>query len=153
MIHCKPKISTYFALGLIVFVLVGGLIYTLNHFATQRTFGLLLYLFSTVLLTLVILLLLVKMMAAYKFISAGNGVIITQLPLRNQTKKYLMNQVLVWDEEVIITNKREFKQLTIVFDDNSSFSISNHEHLNYEDFVKYIRKSIPKKKAPAKKGN
>jgi hypothetical protein len=153
MIHCKPKTSTYFALGLIVFVLVGGLIYTLNHFATQRTFGLLFYLFSSVLLTLVILLLLVKMMAAYKFISAGKGMIITQLPLRNQTKKYLMNQVLVWDEEVIITNKREFKQLTIVFDDNSSFSISNHEHINYEDLVKYIQKSIPKKKAPAKKRN
>ncbi|WP_373495965.1 hypothetical protein [Aquiflexum sp.] len=151
MIHCKPKSSTYFALGLIVVTLVGGLIYTLNHFATQRTFGLLIYLFSTVLLTLVILLLLVKMMAAYKFISAGKGIIITQLPLRNQTKKYLLNQVLVWDEEQIIANKREFKQLTIVFDDKSSFSISNHEHINYDDFVKYIQKSLSKKKAPLKK--
>lgn len=151
MIHCKPKTSTYFALGLIVITLVGGLIYTLNHFSTQRTLSIIVYLFSTVLLTLVILLLLVKMMAAYKFISAGKGIIITQLPLRNLTKKYLLNQVLVWDEEQITTNKREFKQLTIVFDDKSSFSISNHEHINYDEFVNYIQKSLPKKKVPTKK--
>lgn len=153
MIECRPKTSTYFALGLIVVILIGGLIYTLNHFATQRTFGIIFYLFATVLLTLVILLLLVKMMAAYKFISFGKGQIITRLPLRGITKKYILNQVLVWDEELIVTNKREFKQLTVVFDDKSSFSISNHEHVNYGEFSTFLQKKLSGKKVKPQKKN
>ena len=52
---------------------------------------------------------------------------------------------MLWDEEKIISNKREFKQLTIVFEDKDSFTLSNHEHLNYDDFVGYLEKKIPKK--------
>lgn len=153
MIECKPKNSTYLALGLIVVILIGGLIYTLNHFATQRTLGIVVYLFVTVLLTLVILLLLVKMMAAFKFISFGKGLIITRFPIRGITKKYNLNQVLVWEEELIVTNKREFKQLTVVFDDKTSFSISNHEHINYGEFSTFLQKRLPSKKVKPQKKN
>lgn len=153
MIESKPKNSTYLALGLIVVILIGGLIYTLNHFATQRTFGIVVYLIVTVLLTLVVLLLLVKMMAAYKFISFGKGQIITRFPLRGITKKYNLNQVLVWEEELIVTNKREFKQLTVVFDDKTSFSISNHEHINYKEFSMFLQKRLPSKKVKQQKKN
>lgn len=146
MIVCKPKTNTYLALGLILVILLSGLIYILNHFATVRSFGLFFYLFATVLLTLVILLLLVKMMASYKFISAGKSQIITRLPLRGLTKHYDLDQVMVWEEEKIITNKREFRQLTMVFDDKSSFTLSNHEHVNYDPFVNYLQKKLLKKR-------
>jgi hypothetical protein len=136
---------------LVLLILVSGLIYILNHFATQRTFGLAFYLIASVILTLVILLLLIKMMAAFKFISAGKEKIITSLPLRGKTISYDLNQVMVWDEEKMISNKREFKQLTIAFDDNTSFTISNHEHVNYDDFVQYLQKKVPKKKVSALK--
>jgi len=151
MIHSKPKPSTFFALGLIVLVQFFGLVYILNHFATERTFGVFIYLMATVILTLIIVLLTVKMMAAYKFITIGNDQIITKLPLRGKTNKYALSEVLVWDEETVITNKREFKQLTIVFEDRSSFTISNHEHINYEEFIKYLNKRLPKKKIPVRK--
>ncbi|PRY85281.1 hypothetical protein [Mongoliibacter ruber] len=153
MIECKPKTSTYLALGLIVIILISGLIYILNHFATVRTLGLFFYLFAAVLLTLVILLLLVKMMASYKFISAGKSQIITRLPLRGKTKTYALDQVLVWEEEKVTTNKREFSQLTIVFDDKTSFTLSNHEHVNYEKFLAYLQKRLIKKKVDKMKKN
>ncbi|MDX5479404.1 hypothetical protein [Fontibacter flavus] len=151
MIQCKPKTKTYIALGLVLVVLISGLIYILNHFATQRTFGLWFYLLSATLITLVTLLLLVKMMAAYKFISAGKEQIITRLPLKGMTKHYNLPQVLVWEEEKMISNKREFKQLTIVFDDKNSFTISNHEHDNYDQFVNYLNKKVASKKIDAVK--
>lgn len=146
MIECKPKTSTYLALGLILIILISGLIYILNHFATIRSFGLFFYLFASVLLTLVILLLLVKMMASYKFISAGKSQIITRLPLRGKSVTYSLDQVLVWEEEKVTTNKREFSQLTIVFDDKTSFTISNHEHINYEKLLVYLQKRLLKKR-------
>jgi hypothetical protein len=153
MIVCKPKTSTYLALGLIVIILISGLIYTLHHFANVRSFSLIFYLFSTVLLTLVILLLLVKMMASYKFIAAGKSQIITRLPLRGKIISYGLDQVLVWEEEKVTTNKREFKQTTIVFDDKSSFTLSNHEHVNYEAFVVYLQKKLLQKRVDKIKKN
>lgn len=151
MIHCKPRTNTYLALGLVLLILISGLVYILNHFASQRTFGITFYMIASVMLTLVILLILIKMMAAFKFISAGKEKIITSLPLRGKTTSYDLNQVMVWDEEKMISNKREFKQLTIAFDDNTSFTISNHEHVNYDDFVQYLQKKVPKKKVSALK--
>jgi hypothetical protein len=151
MVHCKPKTSTYVALGLILLALVAGLVSTLGHFASQRTYPIWLYLTATVILTVVILMLLVKMMAGFKSISAGDGKIVTMLPLRRQTKVYPLTEVLAWEEEKIIANKREFRQLTIVFSDKNSFSISNHEHVNYDDFLKYLMKKIPNKR-PKQKG-
>lgn len=151
MIRCRPKTNTYVALILVLVVLVGGLIYILNHFATQRTFGLAFYLIAAVILTFVIIMLLVKMMAGYKFIAAGKDRIITQVPLKGLTKAYELNEVMVWDEETVLSNKREFKQLTIAFVDQLSFSISNHEHVNYEEFVKYLHKKLPNKKVSALK--
>jgi len=145
MIHCSPKTKTYLALGLIVVILISGLIYILNHFATQGSFGIAFYLVASVLLTLVILLLLVKMMAAYKFISIGKEKITINLPLRRKKISYRLDQVMLWDEEKVITNKREFKQLTLVFENKDSFTMSNHEHVNYDEFASYLGKKIPKK--------
>ena len=151
MIHCRPKPSTYFALGLIVLVQIFGLVYTLNHFATKRTYPTFIYLGLTVLLTLVILLLLVKMMAGFKTISFGKDQIITKLPLRGKTTAYSLSRVLAWEEESVITNKREFKQLTLVFEDKNSFTLSNHEHLNYNEFSIYLHKKLLKKKTKGRK--
>lgn len=147
MINCTPKRNTYVALGSVLAVLITGLLLILNHFAKQRTMPLWVYLGATVLLTLVILMLLIKMMAGYKFISAGKETITTRHPLRGKTNSYSLDQVLVWEEETILANKREFKQLTLVFDDKTSFSISNHEHLHYTELFKYLQKKIPQKKS------
>jgi hypothetical protein len=150
MTECRPKKNTYFALSIVVAILLSGLIFILHEFATIRGYGLIFYLFSASLLTLFILILLVKMMAGYKFISFGEGKIITRLPLRRQTKSYNISQVLVWEEERMLANKRDFRQLTIVFDDKTAFSVSNHEHNSYPELFQYLSKKIPKKKTPEK---
>lgn len=142
MITCKPKTNTYIALGSVLGLLVIGLIATLTHFANVRTFALWFYLFSTTVLTIVILLLLVKMMAGYKFISAGKEKITLRFPLRRITKTYDLAQVKVWEEEKVIANKKEFRQLTVVFEDQSSFTISNHEHENYAGMLNYFNKKL-----------
>lgn len=85
-------------------------------------------------------------MAGYKFISAGKEKITTRLPLRGQIKTYELTDILAWDEEKIIANKKEFKQLTVAFSDKTSFTMSNHEHLNYEEFVQYLIKKSGKKR-------
>lgn len=146
MIHCSPKKNTYFSLSLVLLILISGLIYILNDFATSRSFGLIFYLISASLITVVVLMLLVKMMAGYKFISAGKEKITTRLPLRGQIKTYELTDILAWDEEKIIANKKEFKQLTVAFSDKTSFTMSNHEHLNYEEFVQYLIKKSGKKR-------
>lgn len=85
-------------------------------------------------------------MAGFKFISAGKEKITTRLPLRGQNKTYDLSEILAWDEEKIIANKKEFKQLTVAFTDKTSFTISNHEHVNYEEFVQYLTRKSGKKR-------
>ncbi|GHB42551.1 hypothetical protein [Mongoliitalea lutea] len=144
MTTCKPKTNTYVALSSVLGLLIIGLISTLIHFANLRTFGLWFYLLSTTILTIVILLLLVKMMAGYKFISAGKEKIILKFPLRRLTKNYTLDQVKVWEEEKVLANNREFRQLTVVFEDQTSFTISNHEHENYSEMLAYFQKKLAK---------
>ncbi|ERM84427.1 hypothetical protein P872_25045 [Rhodonellum psychrophilum GCM71 = DSM 17998] len=146
MTECKPKKNTYFSLSIVLAIILSGLVFLLHEFATERSYGLIFYLFSSSLLTLLALILLVKMMAGYKFISFGQGKIITRLPLRRQTKSYHLNQVLAWEEERMLANKRDFRQLTIIFDDKTAFSVSNHEHSSYPELFQYLNKKIPKKK-------
>lgn len=145
MIICKPKSNTYIALGSVLTLLSIGLISTLFHFANVNTFPIWFYLTSTSLLTVVIVMLLVKMMAGYKYISAGKEKIILQFPLRKSVKSYDLTDVQVWEEEKVMANKREFRQLTLVFSDQTSFSISNHEHENYQDLLGYLHKKLGKK--------
>jgi hypothetical protein len=145
MIICKPKSNTYIALGSVLALLSIGLISTLFHFANANSFPMWFYLSSTSLLTVVIVMLLVKMMAGYKYISAGKEKITLQFPLRKSIKSYDIKDVQVWEEEKIMANKREFRQLTIVFTDQTSFSISNHEHENYLDLLNYLHKKLGKK--------
>jgi len=149
MIQSKPKTNTYISLSLVVLTLMVGLGFLLSDFYRGGSFGLLFYLISCSLLTVVILLILVKMMAGYKFISAGNERIDIRIPLKGLKKSYRLDQVLGWQEEKVMANKREFKQLSLLFDDKTSFSISNHEHLSYAELIKYLSKKIPKKRLKA----
>jgi hypothetical protein len=86
------------------------------------------------------------MMAGYKFLAAGKDKIEIWLPLKGQRKKYSMSDLLAWQEEEVVANKKVFKQLILVFVDKYSFSISNHEHLGYDDLKRYLGKKASKKK-------
>ncbi|MHA7128029.1 hypothetical protein [Algoriphagus namhaensis] len=151
MVLIKPKISTYFSLSLIVAFLIAGLVFILRDFAYKGSFGLWFYLVACTLITLVLLILLVKMLAGYRFITAGRDQIIVKLPLRGYRKVYPVQDILAWEEEVIVANKKEFKQLTIAFADRQSISVSNHEHEAYTGLVDYLKKKAPKKKVKSKK--
>jgi hypothetical protein len=113
MIVIKPKISTYFSLSLIVVALLTGLIFILRDFAYKGSFGPWFYLIAASLITLVLLILLVKMMAGFRFITAGRDQIIVKLPLRGFQKAYPVSDILVWEEEVVVANKKEFRQMTV----------------------------------------
>jgi len=90
-------------------------------------------------------------MAGYRFITVGRDQIIIKLPLRGYSKVYPLAQVLAWDEETIVANKRQFKQLTIAFTDQQSISVSNHEHQAYNELVSYLSKKALKQKVKNKK--
>lgn len=151
MLVIKPKISTYISLSLIELVLIIGLVMILRDFAYKGTFALWFYLVSTSLVTLVLVMLLVKMMAGYRFILAGKDQIIIKLPLRGYQKAYPVTDVLAWEEEIILANKREFKQVTIAFTDKQSISVSNHEHEAYSELVSYLNKKATKQRIKSKK--
>lgn len=156
MIHCKPKRQTYFSLTFITLLLLTGLVFLLRDFAISRNFHFLFYLIGTTVLTLVILLLVVKILAGMKFVAAGGNKIILRWPVKKLTKTYTLQQVLAWEEEVVQANKREFRQLTLAFQDHFSIQLSNHEHEGYSAFVEYLHKKCPKarvKPKNAKKGN
>ena len=147
----KPKVSTYISLSMVLLILIAGLIFILRDFAYKGSFGFWFYLIACSLITLVILMLLVKMMAGYRFITAGKDQIIVKLPLRGYTKVYPIAQIIAWDEEIITANKRQFKQLTIAFTDKQSISVSNHEHEAYVDLVGYLSKKAGKQKVKNKR--
>jgi len=151
MIVLKPKLSTYLSLGLVVLILVLGLGLILRDFTYTRTFGLWFYLLASSLLTLVLVMLLVKMMAGWRFIFASKEHIVIKLPLRGSTKTYRVDQILAWEEETVLANKREFKQVTLVFQDHLSITASNHEHQAYAEFIAYLQKKAGKQAVKKKK--
>jgi hypothetical protein len=151
MLVIKPKVSTYISLSLIALVLLLGLVLILNDFANKGSFALWFYLASASLITLVLVLLLVKMMAGYRFIMAGKDQIIVKLPLRSYQKSYPVMEILAWEEEKIVANKREFRQVTIAFADRQSISVSNHEHEAYSELISYLNKKAAKQRIKDKK--
>ena len=151
MVFIKPKISTYLSLGMVVLLLFTGLILILWDFSNKGSFSLWFYLLACSLITVVVVMLLVKMMAGWRFITAGKDHIVIKLPLRRITKIYPLSEILVWEEETVVANKREFRQTTIVFQDKQSISISNHEHEAYTDFVNYLKKKAQKQLLKPKK--
>ncbi|MDA0314622.1 MAG: hypothetical protein O2829_02205 [Bacteroidetes bacterium] len=151
MILLKPKLSTYISLSAVILILLAGLVLFLRDFAYNRSFPLWLYLVASSLLTVVLLMLLVKMMAGWRFISAGKEHIVIKLPLRGSTKAYPVTEILAWEEETVLANKREFKQVTLVFKDKQSISVSNHEHEAYSEFVNYLKKKAAKQLFKSKK--
>lgn len=146
MIVCKPKISTYFSLGVVVALLIAGLIYILNDFTHKQSFGLWFYLISCSLITVVLLMLLVKMMANYRFLTLKKSTLEIRIPLKGLRRNYNISRVRAWQEEIIIANKKEFRQLTILFEDHTSFSLSNQEHTSYNELLKYFKSKLGKKK-------
>ncbi len=144
MVAIKPKISTYISLSLILLVLLIGLILLLRDFAYKGSFALWFYLLACSLITLVMLMLLVKMMAGWRFISVVKDQLVVKLPLKGMTKVYPVNEIMLWEEEVILANKKEFRQVTIAFTDKNSISVSNHEHESYADLVNYLKKKSSK---------
>lgn len=151
MLLIKPKVSTYLSLSIVVLILIAGLVYILRDFAYTGSFGIWFYLIACSLITLVLLMLLVKMMAGYRFITAGRDQIIVKLPLRGFTKAYPISQILAWEEEIVIANKKEFRQVTIAFSDRQSISVSNHEHEAYKELIAYLAKKASKQKVKSKK--
>lgn len=91
------------------------------------------------------------MMAGWRFITAGKEHIIVKLPLRGMTKVYPLSEIMLWEEETILANKREFKQVTIAFQDQQSISVSNHEHEAYTELVNYLKKKAQKQMIKTKK--
>jgi hypothetical protein len=151
MILLKPKLSTYISLGAVLFILLIGLVLILRDFTYSRSYDLWFYLVASSLLTLVLLMLLVKMMAGWRFISAGKEHVVIKLPLRGSTKVYPVTEILAWEEETVLANKREFKQVTVAFKDRNSISVSNHEHEAYTEFINYLKKKAPKQLLKPKK--
>ena len=151
MVVIKPKISTYVSLSLVLLVLITGLVLLLRDFAYKGTFPLWFYLVACTIVTLVLLMLLVKMMAGWRFITAGKDHILIRLPLRGMTKAYPISEIMLWEEETVIANKREFKQVTVAFQDHQSISVSNHEHEAYAELVNYLKKKAPKQMVKNKK--
>ncbi|MDR7129304.1 hypothetical protein J2X69_001641 [Algoriphagus sp. 4150] len=151
MLVIKPKVSTYISLSLVLLILISGLVYILRDFTYIGSFGIWFYLIACTLITLVILMLLVKMLAGFRFITAGRDQIIVKLPLRGYSKTYPVSQILAWEEEIILANKKEFRQVTIAFSDRQSISVSNHEHEAYKDLIAYLTKKAGKQKVKSKK--
>ena len=151
MILLKPKLSTYISLSAVLLILLGGLVLMLRDFAYKGSFALWFYLVACSILTLVLLMLLIKMMAGWRFISAGKDHIVIKLPLRGSTKVYPVTEILAWEEETVLANKREFKQVTVAFQDQNSISVSNHEHEAYTEFISYLKKKAAKQLVKTRK--
>lgn len=151
MVVIKPKISTYLTLSFVLLILTTGLILMLVDFTYRRTFPLWFYLVACSVITVVLVLLLAKMMAGWRIIVAGKDHVVIKMPLRRSTKAYSVDQILLWEEEAMLVNKREYKQVTVAFTDKNSITVSNLEHDTYSDLVNYLKKKAQKQMIKPKK--
>lgn len=149
MLVSKPNLKTLFSLltflavdfGLLAYLYIGPLQQSNAPFYLQLLMGV---------LGLVAVIILWKIVGAYKILSIKKKKIEVRYPFRTGSFASNLNQLINWQETVIKTNNTHFKELKIKFEPDKVVKISFQENTNYDKVVAFLRKNAPKKEVKAK---
>lgn len=146
MIVCKPKINTYFSIGVFE-IAAGGLLaflyYQLPSMGSYKWLGRML---MPVLLG-IMLAILIKVVWSLKTVKVGKEKFEVFFPIRRKRVVYTGKNLKGWKEETIKTAGGVYKETTMTFDDGRKVSLSQQEHTNYPQLVKYMHQKFTKVKA------
>ena len=147
MITSRPQKSTI--TSLVLFLVITIIVVSFNLVAIYRDQIASWYNYLIVALLIPMgLLVFYKIFVRYKVLQFGNNQIQVDYPVMMQSKKYTIEQIERWIENIVKTGKNsEYKELEIQFSDRKKITIGHKEHTEYSRIVQYLAQKAPKKKA------
>jgi len=86
----------------------------------------------------------------YKVVRMGNNQIQINYPVLRKEKKYAIGDIVAWRENKVKTGKTsEYKELQILFSDETKLSMGHKEHTEYPRMVQYLAQKAEKKRTPS----
>ena len=145
MIVCKPKINTYFSIAVFE-VVAGGLLgliyYQLPNMGQWKWLGRLLL----PILIGIMLAILIKVIWSLKNVKVAKERFEIFFPIRRKKLTYTGKNLQKWKEETIKTAGGVYKEVTLIFDDGRKISVSQQEHTDYAQLLKYMHQKFSKVK-------
>lgn len=146
MIVCKPKINTYFSIAVFE-VFAGGLlaviIYQLPDMGSWAWLGRLL----VPVLVGIMLAIVIKVVWSLKTVRVAKEKFEIYYPIRKSRRSYSGKNLKGWNEQTIKTAGGIYKEVTLLFDDGKKISVSQQEHTDYAQLLKYMHQKFSKTKA------
>ena len=151
MLVSKPNIKTLFSLLVFLAVDFGLLAYL--YLVPLQELGAPFYLQLLMgILGLVALIILWKIVGAYKILSIQKKKIKVRYPLRTGSFESHLNNLVNWQETIIKTNNTQFKELKMKFEPDNVVKISLQENTNYGKVLDFLKRNAPKKELKQKSG-
>ncbi len=146
MIVCKPKINTYFSIA--VFEIIAGSLFALIYFQLPNM-GQWKWLGRLLLPILIgiMLAILIKVIWSLKNVKVAKERFEVFFPIRRKKLTYSGKNLKGWKEETIKTAGGVYKEVTLAFDDGKKISVSQQEHTDYVQLLKYMNQKFSKLKA------
>ncbi len=145
MLISKPDIKTLSALAAFLFLNFSILFYLLfTQIGNKQTP---IYIYLLLLLLLVIgLVVLIKVVRGYKTLTIDKQKIKVKYALSYKNFEGKLNELDSWEEIIIQTKKKPFKELKLKFRKGNIVKITNQENTNYKKVYQYMERNALKKK-------
>ncbi len=147
MIVSKPANTTLFSFG--VFTVLGTIALGMNVSVLISQPSPAWYTYVIILLLLPLLIFVViRIFLRYRVVRAGQNQLEVRYPVLRRQTKYRMDQVQVWQENIVRTGKtRVYKELAIRFEDGFILKMGHQEVTEYPRLVAYLQQKAGKKRA------
>ena len=150
MIVSKPKINTFFALGVFLLLVYGIIAYMLYDISTSDVVSVWLYILL-MLVAGIALTVSIKFVRSYQIIILEKNRADLHLLFGLIRRRLYFKDLEDWQEEQVKTSNGIFKQLTVNFINKDSIRLSNQEHNNYEKVIDFLRKQFGKKEIKSRR--
>ncbi len=150
MIVSKPKINTFFALGVFLLLVYGIIAYMLYDISTSDVVPVWLYILL-MLVAGIALTVSIKFVRSYQIIKLEKNRADLHLLFGLIKRRLYFKDLEDWQEEQVKTSNGIFKQLTVNFINKDSIRLSNQEHNNYEKVIGFLRKQFGKKEIKSRR--
>ncbi len=150
MIVSKPKINTFFALGVFLLLVYGIIAYMLYDISTSDVVPVWLYILL-MLVAGIALTVSIKFVRSYQIIILEKNRADLHLLFGLIRRRLYFKDLEDWQEEQVKTSNGIFKQLTVNFINKDSIRLSNQEHNNYEKVIDFLRKQFGKKEIKSRR--
>ncbi len=144
MLVSKPNLKTLSSLMTFLLLNFGIMLYV--YFDSGSLAAMPIYKIILVgLLAIVGILIIIKMVGAYKVVTVDKQKIHVKYPLKFTQLKTNLKALDYWQESIIKTNRSLFKEIKMHFNTNKTIKITYQENTNYDKLRAYLQKHAAKK--------